>query len=467
MSPRVSVIIRTKDEERWITHCLSAVFSQQFKDFEVILVDNASRDQTVQRARQFPVRAVIPCEDYRPGKALNLGIARARGEWIACLSGHCIPVDAHWLERLLRNFEDPKVAGVYGRQEPMSFTPDADKRDLLLVFGLDRRVQIKDSFFHNANSMLRRECWEQVSFDETVTNIEDRIWAQQMQARGHHIVYEPEASVYHYHGIHHSGNVERCTNVVKILERLHTEVSGKALAAETLNTVALIPVRGAIQHLNGRPLLAYTVEQARASRFIKQVIVSTDNPAIARLAQELGAEAPFLRGAELSREHVDIVQVLRYSLDQIEDLKIFPDLVVSLEVTFPFRPQGLLDDMILQLCQDGYDSVVAARKENKGIWKQTEERIVQLDEGLTPRQLKDPTFIELKGIGCVTHPEFLRQGRLLGERIGIYEVTNICSQVEVRSAEDLVVASALMKQWQFNGQETRRRAQSRISRSIA
>lgn len=55
------------------------------------------------------------------------------------------------------------VAGVYGRQEPMSFSSDLDKRDLLITFGLDRRVQMKDSFFHNANSMIRREIYRKNS----------------------------------------------------------------------------------------------------------------------------------------------------------------------------------------------------------------------------------------------------------------------------------------------------------------
>ena len=53
--------------------------------------------------------------------------------------------------------EDSTFAGVYGRQQPMSFSSLSDKRDLMIVFGLDRKVQIKDSFFHNANSIIKKE----------------------------------------------------------------------------------------------------------------------------------------------------------------------------------------------------------------------------------------------------------------------------------------------------------------------
>lgn len=447
MSTLVSIIIRTKDEERWITHCLHGVFSQKCKDFEVVMVDNESRDKTLEKARQFPIQKVITCQDYRPGKALNLGIKEAKGTHIVCLSGHCIPVNERWLGNLLKNFDQPDVAGVYGRQEPMAFTSDADKRDLMLLFSLDRKVQVKDSFFHNANSMIRKDIWQEIPFDESVTNIEDRVWAQKVLQQGYKIIYEPEASVYHYHGVHHDGNVERCSNVVRILESLSIDYSHKSIDIDKLNVVALIPVRGDIQYLNERPLLAYTVKRALESRYIKRTIVSTDNPSLANLGRDLGAEAPFLRDPALSQEYVDLAKVLQYSLERIEEVKIFPDLIVSLEVTFPFRPKGLLDDMIEQMIHNGYDSVIAARKENRAIWKETGGRIIQLDEGLTPRTFKEPTFIELKGVGCVTHPEFLRQGVLLGQKVGMYQLDNPYSHLEVRNEEDFRMASLLIKEW--------------------
>src|SRR3989338_6117868 len=175
MKKPISIIIRTKDEERWIGQCLQAVFSQERKDFEVIIVNNKSRDKTIEKAKQFKIDKVITCTEYLPGKALNIGISQSRGKYIVCLSGHCIPVNSKWLTYLLDNFNDPAVAGVYGRQEPMEFTSNSDKRDLALVFGLDRKIQLKDSLFHNANSMIRRDVWERAPFDEGVTNIEDRV----------------------------------------------------------------------------------------------------------------------------------------------------------------------------------------------------------------------------------------------------------------------------------------------------
>lgn len=454
--PSVSIIIRTKNEERWIGACLSAVFSQTYRDFEVILVDNESTDRTVQKARQFNLAQIVTCQDYRPGKALNLGILSSRGDRIVCLSGHCVPVNDQWLATLVRNLDEESVAAAYGRQEPLAFTSDSDKRDLAIAFGLDRRVQLKDSFFHNANSVIRRDLWESVPFDELVTNIEDRVWAKEILTRGWKIIYDPDASVYHHHGIHHNGNAERCANVVRILESVCRDLAPDPLPLhlERLDVLAVVPVRGPIQYLNEVPLIAHTIERAKRSRFIRRVIVATDDPALAALAISLGAEAPFLRPAELSRDFVDIEQVLRYSLQQVEEMGAHPDLLVSLEVTFPFRPAGMLDDMIVQLVRSGLDSILVGRKESQSIWKQEGGEFKRVDIGHVPRKYKEPIYVGCKGLGCVTHPALLREGRLLGDRLAIYELQNALSFLEVREPRDFDLAGKLIDPW-LNEQDAR------------
>jgi len=215
----VSVAIRTKNEEDWIGTCLFAVANQSLVDFEIILVDNESTDPTLKIARSFDVKVVtIPAQGFSYGRAINLGIEAASGRYVTILSGHCIPRDNYWLGKLLANFQDPAVAGVYGRQEPMPDTNDFDKRDLWTTFGVERRVQHKDYFFHNANSMIRRTVWENHPFDEKLDGLEDRIWAKRVLAEGYVIVYEPFASVYHHHGIHQGRDEKRAERVVKVIE---------------------------------------------------------------------------------------------------------------------------------------------------------------------------------------------------------------------------------------------------------
>jgi CMP-N-acetylneuraminic acid synthetase len=194
-------------------------------------------------------------------------------------------------------------------------------------------------------------------------------------------------------------------------------------------------------------LIGYTIEHALQSKYINKVLVSTDNPELAKLSEELGASAPFLREESLSEDFVDVEKVLQYSMERMEDLKIFPDIIVYLEITFPFRPKQLIDDMIIQLVENGFDSVLAVRKESRSIWSEKDGRIERVDKGDIPRKYKEPCFIGLKGLCCVTHPEFVRKGSLLGERLGIYEVNNSYSSIEVRGEENLRMAERLIDSW--------------------
>ena len=89
---------------------------------------------------------------------------------------------------MVSDLEQENIAGVYGRQEPLAFTSDLDKRDLLTIFGLDKKIQVKDSFFHNANSAFRRDIWGKYPFDEKVTNIEDRVWGEKVIQQGFQLI---------------------------------------------------------------------------------------------------------------------------------------------------------------------------------------------------------------------------------------------------------------------------------------
>jgi glycosyltransferase involved in cell wall biosynthesis len=450
----VSIIVRTKNEERWITSCLKSVFDQSYKNIEVILVDNKSTDKTVEKAKQFKVKLVM-VEKYLPGYAINAGIKKAKGTYIVCLSAHCIPVNNKWLENLLRNFDDEKIAGVYGRQEPMSFSSDFDKRDLLITFGLDKRVQIKDSFFHNANSMIRRDIWKEVPFDDNITNIEDRIWAEQVLKKGYQIIYEPEASVFHYHGIHQDRNNERCRNVVKILENIYSENGKKKnrIDINHLNVVAIIPVKGQPLNVLKKSLLEYTIQQAKNSKYIKQVIVAPDDEKVGASAKELGADVPFIRDASYSAEYVDIEAVMKYSLEEIEASGVWPDIIVLLNITFPFREKGLIDEMIFELVDKGLDTVLPVKEEFNSCWIEEDEEYKRLDEGFIPRKFKNPILTDIKGLGCVTHSLFVREGKLFGSKVGMYKIKNKISFTEVREENDIELAEILMEKWEVKYHE--------------
>ena len=445
--PLVSIIIRVKNEERWITSCLKGIFSQDYKNFEIIIVDNNSSDLSLEKAKEFKVKT-INIEKFKPGKAINDGIRNSSGEIIVCLSGHCVPTSKKWLSNLIKELSNNKIAGVYGRQEPFSFSSDLDKRDLINLFGLDKKIQIKDTFFHNANSSFTRKIWEKFPFDENISNIEDRVWAEKIISSGLQIIYEPSASVYHYHGINHNLNSDRVRNVVRILESLDTTKTNRGnLKSQDLKIAALIPIKGKSNKINGKSLLEIAINSARESKCINEIIVSTDEDETISLAKKLGVRSPFKRPPRLSDDYVSDLEILKFSLEKIESENKNFDLIVCLKETYPFRSTNLIDDMIQKLLNDGLDTIFAGKIEKKSVWKVETGATSMIMEGFMPRNLKtEKTVISLFGLCCVTYPSVIRSGDLFNnKKVGIYEVEDQMSSIEVRDKMSFELPKQLLK----------------------
>ena len=443
-NPLVSIIIRTKNEERWISSCLQSVFNQTHKNIEVIIVDNLSTDMTVKKAKEFSVK-IITIKEFLPGKSINDGIKASKGKYIVCLSGHCVPTNENWLSNLINDLKNEEVAGVYGRQQPFSYSSDLDKRDLLTVFGLDKKIQKKDSFFHNANSAFRREIWNKFPFDEKVSNIEDRVWGQQVIDSNYNIIYEPEASVFHWHGIHHDSNLTRASNVVNVLESIKGLVSyPKNESLDKMNITAIIPIKGESFFVNNKTLVEHTVNSIKKSKYVKEIIVSTDNPNTSKLAKKIGAKAPFLRPPELSKNYVDILDVVRFTLDQIEKNNQSPELVVVLQEGYFFRNSNLIDQMIEKLINEELDTIIAAVEENRCIIVQEEESTHIVNEGFVTKKLKkSKSFIGLVGLGLVSRPMPLRNNSLGSGKFGFYEINDPLVSYEIKDATSLEIVKNL------------------------
>jgi len=226
MSTGVSIVIRAKNEAKWLASCLDAVILQDHDDFEIIVVDNESTDATREIAKRFGCAIVdISDADFNFSRALNIGIAAGTKPLVALVSGHCVPADEQWLTRLAMHFSRPDVVAVYGRQEPLPDTTNVDKRDLWITFGLDRKYQARDFFFHNANSMIRRDIWEREPFNEGIHGVEDQDWAKKVLNGERTIVYEPTARVFHHHGIHHAQSEERAERVVRVIELIQKDLT--------------------------------------------------------------------------------------------------------------------------------------------------------------------------------------------------------------------------------------------------
>ena len=117
-----------------------------------------------------------------------------------------------------------------------------------------------------------------------------------------------------------------------------------------------------IKMLCGKPLIAWTIETARNSQYLDEVIVTTDGANIAAIAEEFGAYVPFLRPAELASDAATTYDVVKHVIDFYKNRqgKIF-DYVVLLEPTSPLRECYDIDLMLEKLMVniENFDAIIS------------------------------------------------------------------------------------------------------------
>ncbi|MFH1058077.1 MAG: acylneuraminate cytidylyltransferase family protein [Pseudomonadota bacterium] len=117
-----------------------------------------------------------------------------------------------------------------------------------------------------------------------------------------------------------------------------------------------------IRPLAGRPLIAWAIQAALASRYVDRVVVSTDDPEIAQVAVRHGAEAPFLRPAELAGDTASELLAWQHALRTIAALPGHPapDVFLSVPTTAPLREPDDLDRCVEGLLAGPFDLCLTA-----------------------------------------------------------------------------------------------------------
>jgi 2-desacetyl-2-hydroxyethyl bacteriochlorophyllide A dehydrogenase len=199
--PETSIIIRTYNEERHLGNLLRAIGMQDYKDYEIIIVDSGSTDKTLEIAQKFPVNIIkIESRDFTFGYALNIGCKASRGKYLIFASAHILPATNSWLSQFVTSFKDPAVAMAYGRQKGNADSKYSEQKDFWRFFSktaVNSKVPLH--YANNANAAIRKSIWEEEKFDEYLFGLEDIDWTRRVTSKGLLIRYEPNAPVYHIH----------------------------------------------------------------------------------------------------------------------------------------------------------------------------------------------------------------------------------------------------------------------------
>ena len=205
-----------------------------------------------------------------------------------------------------------------------------------------------------------------------------------------------------------------------------------------------------LRDLDGKPLISYTINDAKKSKYIDKIIVSTDSEEIAKVANEFGAETPFLRPKELSSDMTTSEESLKHALTYLNEKEnYFPDIILYLQITEPFRPKNIIDDCIeCMLDNNDLDSVFAGHIKHKNYWEEKNGRFIRISkssQSALPRQVKTPVLREDTGIALATKSSVILSGLRIGKNVKIIPYESDFGFIDIHSSFDLQLSNLIKK----------------------
>jgi CMP-N-acetylneuraminic acid synthetase len=225
--------------------------------------------------------------------------------------------------------------------------------------------------------------------------------------------------------------------------------------------LGIVPARGgskgiprkSLALLDGRPLIAWTIESALESGAFERLIVSTDDSEIAEVARREGADVPFIRPAEFAGDVAPAIGVIRHALDALGLALSDSSLGLAyLQPTSPFRSATHIREAVALFEDQCPDTLVSVQRlphnmvpgaqmvpvaENYPLWLESPaSQVLRRQEKAVTYARNGPAIL------IVSSKDVLEHGRLYGERVLGYEMNRL-SSLDIDDPLDLEMARAL------------------------
>lgn len=218
-----------------------------------------------------------------------------------------------------------------------------------------------------------------------------------------------------------------------------------------MQILAVIPARGGskgipkknIRLMYGKPLISYSINNAKNSHYITDVFVTTDSDEIAEVAEEYGAEV-IKRDESLSSDLVTLDPVIYHAKNCAEKIKNKKyDVVVTLQPTSPLLKVATLDNAIEYFIKGNFDTVISVINKPHLSWGEKENKIVPLYKERKNRQELPPQYFET-GAFLIAKSDAVKINTRIGENVSVFEVPEEES-IDIDDKNDWLLTENIMK----------------------
>lgn len=202
--------------------------------------------------------------------------------------------------------------------------------------------------------------------------------------------------------------------------------------------------------LSGKPLIAWTIEAAKESKFIDEIIISTDDEHIMKIAEQYGIPTPFKRPKTLSEDGSKTIDVLLHAINYFNIKETNKTVTLLLQPTSPLRNHSDIDNSIEMLDKKTKAIVSVCETEHPPLWSNTlptnlSMRSFLSKEILNKRSQDLPTYYRLNGAVYVAETDYLvKNYGFFGPQTKAY-IMPIKRSVDIDTELDFLFTEVILK----------------------
>lgn len=403
-NPLVTVYITNHNYGKYITKAINSVLNQSMDNFELIIIDDGSKDNSKKIIDKFEKNKKI-ISVFQKNKGLtvsnNLAIRLSRGKYIMRLDADDW-LDVNALQIMSNYLEKNKKIGLVF---PDYFEVDEKGNIINLVRRHDfKKVKLLDKPAHGACTMIRKECLTKIGGYSEKFDRQDGyyLWVKFIQRYGVMNINLP-LFFYRQHNVSLTKNEEKIiktrSDIIKI-NNFKNNSQKKALAILPVRGYKINPHNYFLKKLKNKPLGCWVIDALIKTRKISKVLVTTSDEKILKfLKKKYKNKILFLkRNLSLSGINVALDETIKKSIRYAKKRKVNFDYVFQLTYKTPFIKSNDLDSFVYLMEFFKTDEVLGVRSETDRIYKHNGSTLELLNKNSNLKLERDEIYRGISGI---------------------------------------------------------------------
>lgn len=449
--PKITVYITNYNYGKYIKQAIESVLEQTLQDFELIIIDDGSTDDSkaiIEQYKDLPQVKIIYQQNRGLNITNNIALRASKGKYIMRLDAddYLEPSALLVMSNLLE--QDPELGLVF----PDYYMVDANGKILEVHQRHDfkHKVSLLDQAAHGACTMIRTAFLSNLGgYNESYTCQDGyELWVKFTQ---NYKVQNVNVPLFYYrqHGNNLTSNEQR---ILRTRARINANYIEEG--AITIRGLGVIPVRDGKQSigfkmLKGQSLLDRKIQDAIACKQLKTVVVTAASDYVRDYLEEHYKDEPKLqfihRPEALTRLNTTLTDSISHVLDAVDPDGTAFDAIAILALEYPLLSTFQMDDAINTMFLFGSDSLISVRLENSMFFQHHGEGMIPiLNQNRFTKLEREALYRHVGGITVVKRPSFDKeQESLLVGKVGHMIVDQVASS-GIFSKLDLEIAAYLM-----------------------